>query len=78
MTRVNPGARAGLDHEVVRARHPRAANAVVIAARTASTLLVGTSATEEPPNPPPVIRAPSAPACLAVSTLTSSSSQETS
>ena len=45
---------------------------------TASTRSSGTSAIADPPKPPPVIRAPSAPAWRAVSTATSSSSQETS
>ena len=40
---------------------PRATNAVVTAACTASTRSTGTSAIAEPPKPPPVIRAPTRP-----------------
>ena len=53
-------------------------NVVVMAALMMSTRSVGTRAMTEPPNPPPVIRAPSAPAARAVSTAWSSSGQDTS
>ena len=60
------------------APQPWATKAVATAACTALTRSTGTSAMAEPPKPPPVIRAPEAPAWRATSTVTSSSSQETS
>ena len=57
---------------------PASAKASATAARTAVTRSCGTSATAEPPNPPPVIRAPRAPASTADATAVSSSAQLTS
>jgi cytochrome P450 len=56
--------------------HERAANALVTASRTGAA--EGTSASTEPPKPPPIIRAPSAPAATAEATATSASGQEIS
>ena len=55
----------------------RRANAAVIASRTGPPA-AGTSASTEPPNPPPIIRAPNAPAASAASTVASASGQEIS
>src|SRR5699024_11289351 len=60
------------------AGNPSAANAPVTASATAGLAPAGTSAIADPPNPPPVIRAPSAPACRAARTATSSWAAETS
>ena len=57
---------------------PLAAKASTTASATWVCCWTGTSATAEPPNPPPVILAPSAPAAIADSTATSSSAQEIS
>jgi cytochrome P450 len=58
--------------------HERAANALVTASRTESQPAEGASASTEPPKPPPIIRAPSAPAATAEATATSASGQEIS
>ena len=57
---------------------PGRANASVIASRTGPPAVAGTSARTEPPNPPPIIRAPNAPAASAASTVASASGQEIS
>jgi hypothetical protein len=54
------------------------ANAAVTASRTWPSPVAGTSASTEPPNPPPIIRAPNAPATSAASTVASASGQEIS
>jgi len=56
----------------------REAKTPVTAARTAASRPAGTRASTEPPKPPPIIRAPWAPAPITVSTVTSASGQETS
>ena len=74
-TRAASDARAG---RYDGARHPWSAKAAVTAVRTSSTRSAGTRAIAEPPKPPPVIRAPTAPWAVAVSTTASSSAHEIS
>jgi len=50
----------------------------VTAPRTGPAAVAGTSASTEPPNPPPIIRAPNAPAASAAVTVASASGQEIS
>jgi P450-derived glycosyltransferase activator len=57
---------------------PCRAYASLTAPRTGPLAASGTSASTQPPNPPPIIRAPSAPEASAVSTAASASGQEIS
>src|SRR5918996_3037733 len=59
-------------------RYPAVANAARTDPATMSAPSAGTRAMAEPPNPPPVIRAPRAPAARAVAQARSSSGQDTS
>src|SRR5665647_3225086 len=56
---------------------PASANATATASATGSTSATRTWAIADPPNPPPTIRPPRAPATIAVSTARSSSGQLT-
>ena len=56
--------------------HEFRSNAPAMAVRTAGPASAGTRASTEPPKPPPIIRAPSAPAATAASTVTSACGQE--
>src|ERR671912_2713743 len=61
----------GTTLNTVGAAKPDAANARVAASATASTFSFATSAIAAPPKPPPVMRAPIAPADMAASTAVS-------
>ena len=69
---------AGSASKTAGARKPRSANAACTALSTAPTSSTGTIAMTDPPNPPPIIRAPSAPADSATSTAVSVSGTDTS
>ena len=73
---VAAGARAGRTSRGCGSVKPRAAKAVVAASMARSTAVAGSRATTDPPNPPPVILAPRAPAPSRVSTARSNSGRK--